>query len=61
MNKRFKELKKRVEDLIDDVNWEIGMFLKYGSSPGGIFESWLVPAAVAFVTAIITVAKFHGG
>ena len=52
-------MRRRLNQWIDDVNWEIAMFLKHGADKNGIFAKLIAPATVAFVTAILTVAWLH--
>ncbi len=52
-------MKKKLNQWVDDVNWEIAMFLKYGADKDGVFATLIVPAAVAFFTATLTVVWLH--
>lgn len=55
----IKKIRNKILDFVDDVNWEIAMFLKYGFSSNGIVANLIVPAGVAFVVALIVVVKYH--
>ena len=37
---------KRLNKWLDDVNWEIAMFLKHGAQKDGIFANLIVPACI---------------
>ena len=48
-----------MKHLINEINWQIAAMFKHISREDNAFASLIVPATVAFVTAIATVAWLH--
>ena len=55
----MKKIKKKFDKIVDDINWSIVDFLDHGPAKDGIFANLIVPAAVAFVTALFVTASIH--
>ena len=55
----MEKFKKKMDKIADDINWSIVDFLDHGPAKDGIFANLIVPAAVAFITALFVTASIH--